>query len=173
MDPVSIGVIGTAFSAGMKIFEGIQGQSASRYQAEVAKMNQETANTRANLAIQKSQIEQEETDSASRAFLASQEAVQSASGLDIGGGSARLARRSARELSRKDALNVRYAGELEAYAERTNAANYGAQAAALKQQGSNLFMSGLAGAGGSLISGAARIKDLQRFERPGSRGLMR
>lgn len=157
VDPISMLVIGgTVLGAAGDVMEGVQANKMAKYQAKVAEMNQQISEDNARRAIERSQVEQQESDMTSLAFLGAQEAMQGASGLSLGGGSQKLARKSAKTLGRLDALRIRQGGELEAHAHRTEGVNFGTQAAMAKQQGSNALLSGFINAGSTLMTGAAR-----------------
>lgn len=139
---------------------------AASYQAQIAEMNQEIALDNANRALQRSQVEQQDQDAITLAMLGEQQAAQAASGLAYGSRSFRLNRKSAQELGRKDALNIRQAGELEAYDYKTQAANFGAAASANKASATNSLLGGFLGGVSSLVSGATKVRDPDRFNNP-------
>lgn len=163
MTMAALAIAGTVISAGSAVWQGVSGAQYANYQAQVADMNRRIALDNANRAIERSQVEQVDQDMQTLAMLGEQQAEQSASGLSLGSRSFRLTRKSARDLGRLDALNVRQAGELEAYAYKTDAANFKASASAARVQGRNSLVSGFLGAGQSLVSGAMKVKDARRF----------
>ena len=141
--------IGLTFASGA--FQGIAANRAASYQAAIASQNQRIAQQNAVRAQQTAQVEQQDQDTVARAMLGEQLAQQGASGLSIGSGSFRLARKSAQELARKDALNIRHAGDVEAHNYLVQAANFGSQAQASRMEGSNALLSGfLEGASGAV-----------------------
>lgn len=89
--------------------------SANNYQKKVAEKNRQLMLENAKRAEQQAQADQLAKDWENRALLGEQIAAQSASGLKLGGRSQLLTRKSARELGRLDALNIRYAGDVEAW----------------------------------------------------------
>ena len=149
--------IGLALSFASTAFQGIAGAQAASYQAAIAEQNQQVAKENANRTIQASQVEQQDRDLTARALLGEQVTEQAASGLTLGSRSFRLARRSAQQLARKDALNIRQAGAVDAYNYRTQAANFGMQADLARSSASSSLLGGFLGAGTSLISGASKI----------------
>lgn len=168
-DPVTLTLIGTAVSAGTSIFRGIAGANANKYQAQVAEMNQKIALDNAERAKHRAALTAQDQSAETTALLGLQAAGMGASGLAIGSPSFVLARKTARELGRRDSLNIEHQGELEAYALRTEAANYKAEASASKVAAKNSLIGGFLGAGSSLISGASKFKTAQRYGRlPGS-----
>jgi hypothetical protein len=149
---------GALASAGGTIMGGMAQKNASDYQAQVARMNAQIAQENANRAIERSQIEQQDQDRLTQAQIGTQEALQGASGLSLSGGSQILTRKGAAELGRRDALNVRQAGEMEAYTYKTQAVNQEAGARLAKAQGSSALLGSWISAGGSLLSSASKFK---------------
>ena len=132
---------------------GVATFSAAANNAAIQEMNAEIANDNAKRAIDRSAVEQQESDFRTRAMLGEQLAQQSASGVDIGVGSPKYTRIAARELGRLDALNIRQAGELEAYNYRTQATNFQANAAGMRAEGAFGLLSSFLNAG-SVITNA-------------------
>lgn len=157
-DPLTLTIIGTAVSGATALFQGIQGMNQARYQAKVAEMNQEIAQENARRAQDRAQLEAQEQDVLSLAMLGEQEAVMGASGLS--GRSFQLVRKAGRELARRDALNIRHAGELEAHGFNTQAMNFEAEAGAQRSQATASLVGGVLGAGSSLIGGATKVSRL-------------
>lgn len=180
---MTMAAIATTLAVGSAVVEGISGFQAGRYRAAVAGANQKTAEENARRAIDRAQVEQQEQDVLTLATLGEQEAVQSASGLSLGSKSFMLTRKRAKNLGRLDALNVRQAGEVEAYNYRTEAMNFAAENQAARSDAAGALVGGLFKAGGSLIGGSARVRDPSRFTaaepvtarlpRPRPRSLMR
>lgn len=156
-------VASTLVSAGGSILQGVQANKMAKYQAKVAEMNKSIAEDNARRAIERSQVEQQESDMTALAFMGSQEAMQGASGLSLGGASQQLARKSSKELARLDALRIRQGGELEAYNYRTQGVNFGAEASMAKAGGKNSLVSGFIDAGSSLLTGAGRVAKQNKF----------
>lgn len=156
-------VIGSLVGAAGTIFSGISAMQQANYQAKVAAMNQQIANDNAKRAIEVGQINQQGQDTQTAAMLGEQEAVQGASGLSLTGKSQILTRKAARELGRLDALNVRQAAEIESYNYKTQAMNFGAQAAAAKMQGQGALLSSFFGAGSSLMSSLGKVKSANKY----------
>lgn len=147
----AVGVVGAIMSA------NAAAQSAN-YQAAIAERQAEVNRINAARAIETSQQQQLEQDQQTRAFLGEQIAAQSASGLRIGGGSAMLTRKSARELGRLDALNIRQAGEVEAYNWKVGAEDAAASAGFAKMQANNSLLEGFMTGAGTLVGGLGKIK---------------
>ena len=155
----AIGAIGA-------IVSGVMGMAQANYQAKVANMNAEIAKDNAKRAIERSQVEAKDQDALTREMIGEQVAAQGASGLSLTGGSAMKTRAAARRLGRRDTLNVRQAGELEAYQYKTDAMNYKAQAAATKAGGitgllGSFFQAAESMVGQSSSTGAAQPSFMQ------------
>lgn len=146
----AVGVVGAIMSASASA-------QAAQYQAAIYQRQEEVNKINAARAIETAQQQQLEQDQQTRAFLGEQLAAQSASGLRIGGGSAMLTRKSARELGRLDALNIRQAGEVEAYNWKVGAADAAASASFAKMQANNSLLEGAFAAGGTLVGGLSKI----------------
>lgn len=149
LDPITL--IGAALGAVGSIMSGMASAAAANKQAQIAEMNSEVALENADRAINTSQVNAQDQDMMTLAFLGQQENAQAASGLT--GRSQILARKSARELGRKDALNVRQGGEIEAYNFKVEAANQEASAELYRQQAGYSMLSGFLGAAQSLVGG--------------------
>lgn len=152
-----LGIIGTAVSAAGTIQAGRAEAARARYQADIARRNKEIALQNAERLRQRSQTLQEDQDIQTRALIGEQIAVQSASGLSLGGKSQLLTRKSARRLGRLDALNIRQAGEVDAYNSEVEAFNFGAQANLLEAEAKNSRTASYLNATSSLIGGARSV----------------
>jgi hypothetical protein len=150
-----IGIAGVISALG-SVVSGVGTFMAAQAQANINEMNAEIADDNAKRAIERSQLEQQDMDLQTRAMVGEQLAQQSASGVDVGSGSTKYTRMAARELGRRDALNVRQAGELEAYDYKTQAVSQRAQASATRSGGAFGLLSGFLGAG-SAITGAQKV----------------
>src|SRR5678815_4791338 len=123
-----IAAIGLGLSAASSVFAGFTQYKAGQYQAAIADQNAKIARDNAARATHTAQVEQQDQDMVARAMLGEQTAEQGASGFTLNSGSFKTARQSARQLARKDALNIRNAGAMEAHNYLTQAANFGLQA---------------------------------------------
>lgn len=157
-------VVGGIASAGGALIGGMAAKNAGDYQAQVARMNAQIAKDNSDRALERSQIEQQDQDTLTRAQMGTQEALQGASGLSITGGSQILTRKSAAMLGRRDALNVRQAGEIESYNYKTQAVNQEAAARLAKAQGQAALTASYFSAGGSLLSSAAKFGSFDFFK---------
>lgn len=146
---------------------GFMQMQQAEYQAEIAKMNEKIAKENARRAIDRSQVEQEENDRQTRVMLGEQEAAQAASGLTLTGRTQVRTRKAARQLGRLDALNIRQAGELEAYNYKVDAANFAAAAEAKKMEAQHSLLGGFLGAAGSLIGAADSLGSRSSYTQGG------
>lgn len=156
--PVVATVAGTALSVIGAISTANANQQAYNYQAMVADRNKQVALQNSERATQNAQIAAQQQDQTTRALLGEQIATQSASGLRIGGRSQMLTRKSARELGRLDALNIRQAGDIESYNFKVQADDSASEATFNRSAGNNAMLSGWLDAGSALIGGVSSIK---------------
>lgn len=171
--PAALQLAGTVIGAVGTVYSGLATAQQARYQAAVAEINANTARENARRALERSQLEQDDQDAQTLALIGQQEAAQSASGLSITGRSAFLARKSALELGRRDALNVRDAGKLEAYNYEVQATNQSNAAALYRQQGRNSMVAGFLGGAQSLIGGAGKFMEDQEIRYGTPRRILR
>lgn len=141
----------TALSAGVSAFSSI---AAGNYQAKVAEYNASVAEGNAQRAEQRAQIEAQDNDMATLGMLGEQEAAQTASGISLRSKSAVATRRAARQLGRRDTLNIVQAGKVEGYNYRVEAAGQRANAQMAQQAGRANALGSFLSMGGSLISNA-------------------
>lgn len=130
-----LAAIGTGLSLVTTVGGLIAQQGIAKQQARIAEEN-------AKNAIVRSQQEQLDQDNLTAAAIGEQIALAGSSGLSIDSRSFQLTRKTAAELGRKDALNVRHAGEVEAF-------NFRTQADSIRSQASSDLLTGI---GGSLSS---------------------
>lgn len=136
------------------VLSGVSALAAGNYQKQVADMNAKIAKENAARALERGQIVQQETDNRTAAFLGQQTAAQSASGISLTSRSAIATRRTARQLGRLDALNVRQAADVEAYNYQVDAVNQKAQGQLAQSQGVGTLIGSFFKAGGSLVGGS-------------------
>ena len=142
--------ISTVLSALGSVVSGVSALAAGAAQANMNKFNAQIAEDNAARAQERAQIEAQQQDDLTRGMLGEQEAAQSASGLSMTSKSSVLTRKSALKLGRLDTLNVRQAGDLEAY-------NYKVDAANQRMQGSLAMMSGASNMLGSFLSAGSSL----------------
>lgn len=141
--------------------------AASRYQAKVAEYNANIADQNAKRAEQRAAIEAQDNDMATLGMLGEQEAAQTASGVSLRSKSAVLTRRAARQLGRRDTLNIVQAGDVEAYNYRVTAAGERANAQMANRAATGSLLGGFLSIGGSLIGNSQSSK--KKFNDPMAR----
>ncbi len=155
--------VGTVLSVGGSILGGISAMQQGNYQASVARQNASIAEENARRAVDRAQIQQQDTDRETAALIGTQESLQGASGLLVTGRSQMLTRKAAAEIGRQDALNVRQAGEVEAYGYKNEAASQIASASMARATGRMGLLSGFINAGTSLVNANNRVKNPERY----------
>lgn len=156
-----LAVLGTIFSAVSSVVGGIASMQASQAQAAQMELQAQAQERQARIlednaarAQVKAATDAQENDWQTAAFLGQQLSDQSASGVDIGFGSTKYTRIATREIGRQDTLNIRQAGDLDAYNYKVQSedARIGAvssrmQASAARQAGQFSLLGGILGAG--------------------------
>lgn len=153
-------LIGGVVSAVGAMQQGQAAAQAHEYQAAIAERNAENERENAKRARDAAAIEQQQADLETSQLLGAQLAAQSVSGVDIGRGSPLGARKAARVIGRRDALNIRHAGEIEAFNSEVDATGFDMNAAASRSAGRNALTAGRLGAFTSLIGTARNISSL-------------
>lgn len=149
-DPVTAAA---ALAAGATLVKGVGDFTAGQYQSKVASMNADVAKQNAKRALQRSDVEAVENDRLTAELLGEQEAVQGASGLSLTGRSFAANRMRTRILGRRDTLNIRQGGEVEAYNYKVQRSNFKAQAKSAKI-GSYFDLAGSVLSAGSILGNA-------------------
>ena len=144
---MTIAAVGAIIGAVGTVVTGVMSYQASKANAAIMEMNAEISEDNARRAQLRSQREQEEQDFLSRALLGEQLSQQAASGASVERGSPVQTRMAARRLAALDALNVRQAGDLEAYNYLVDAASGRAQAQVTRMEGRNAILSSFINAG--------------------------
>lgn len=164
---IALAIAGIGLSAIGSIQQGQSNAAAATYQSQVADRNKQINLVNAQRAIARSRAESQQVEEQNRALYGAQEAAQSASGLSLFGRSQILTRKSARELGRRDVLNVRQAGEVEAYNFQMAAQDNATQSDFLQQQASDSALAGWLGAASAVVGGLSS----PRFAVPGAPNL--
>lgn len=154
-------VASTALSVGSTLVSGIAAFQQNRMQAKLAKQQAEIAQENAKRARFRSQVEQQDQDILARAVLGELASSQAASGLDFASGSFASRRKAAQILARKDSLNIRQGGELEAQNFEQQALDARFEAKQAKRAGTFSLLSTAFDTGSSLISGASKINKIK------------
>lgn len=132
--------------------------AAANYQAKMNEFNAQQAEQNAKRAEERSQIEAQDNDMATLGMLGEQEAAQTASGVSLRSKSAVAVRRAARQLGRRDTLNIIQGGNIEAYNYRVQAVGERAQGQMAQMAGRTNALSSFLSLGGSLIGNAQSTK---------------
>jgi hypothetical protein len=146
-DPVTAAA---ALAAGSALAGGAADFTSGMYQSKVADYNAKIARDNAKRALQRTDIEAQENDRLTGELIGTQEAVQGASGLSITGKSAAAVRNRTRVLGRRDSLNIRQGGEIEAY-------NYRVQKNIFKSQAKSARTSAYLNLAGSVLDAGSSI----------------
>lgn len=144
---------GTAAAIGGTIISTSAAMQANKYQQQVLARQAAQMEENAGRATQAAQVNQQQQDMQTRALIGEQVAAQSASGLKLGGKSQMLTRKAARELGRMDALNIRQAGDVEAYNFRMIAQDKFDELKFTKGQAGSILLSGFLDAASAGITG--------------------
>lgn len=155
--PTILGVISTGVAIAGVVASTSAATQQANFQAMIADRNKAVMEDNAVRAQYASQVQQEESDRVARGLIGEQIAAQSASGLKIGGRSAMLTRKSAKQLARMDALNIRQAGDIEAHNYRIGAEDAALQAGFARQTASNALAEGFLTGVGTLVGGASNF----------------
>lgn len=132
------------------VVSGFATYQAAQANAAQQQMTENVANENARRAIERSQIEQQDQDIQTKLLLGEQMAQQAGSGVNVGFGSTLYTRRVAREMGRRDALNVRQSGEIEAGNFKNQAASARLAAGAARTQGALGLLGGFLNAGSAI-----------------------
>lgn len=156
--------VGSLLGAAGAVVGGIGALAAGNYQNAVAKQNAQIAEQNAHRARERAGIEAQDNDMQTLGMLGEQEAAQSASGISLTSRSSILTRKAAKELGRRDTLNIIQAGDVEAYNYKVDAANQRASGKAAKTTGVFNALGSFLSAGGSLAGGAKSVPNGSRFD---------
>jgi len=158
--PTILGVVSTGIALAGVVASTSAAQQQANFQAQVAERNQKVMEDNAVRSQYAAQVQQQESDRVARGLIGEQIAAQSASGLKIGGRSQMLTRKSAKQLARLDALNIRQAGDVEAHNYRIGAEDQAMAAGFARQSASNALTEGFLSGAGTLVGGASSfLKD--------------
>lgn len=172
-DPISwMTIAAAAASTASQAVQGIQGYQQGMYEAAVADQNAKIAEgnaARARLDAARAEEAQRTEARQSLGRSAAAYAQGGAAGGGLGAGSGFRVIDQGAKAAELDALNIRYGGETEAFADLTQAAQFKAERSAAKKRARGALMSGLLGSAASALSGAADYRGAraqQRYGRP-------
>lgn len=167
--------IGTAFTVGSTLIGAYSQYQQGQYQKDMGEYN--AAIMRNNALIQERQasdaitrgakLEEQQRDKV-RMMIGKQRANTAAQGLLVDSGTPGVLTDETAMFGEEDAQNIRVNAMNEAWGYRVGAANSRAQAAAYKSEGQAAATSGMYGAAGSLLTGAAKIGDKYGWWKPAS-----
>jgi len=152
-----LGGIGTVVSA-------ISQSNAANFQAAIDQQNADIANQNAIDTVAKSQEDQLALDLENAAIMDEQLALMGGSGISAGSGSSQLKRKSAKKLARKDATNLRDAGNQQADNFKQQQANFLNSKTLSKKRASSALVGGFLKGATSILgssksfSGSSRIR---------------
>lgn len=144
-------IFSTAASVASAGFGIISSVASANYQAKLHEYNAQIAGGNAKRAEERAAIEAQDNDMNTLGLLGEQEAAQTSSGISLRSKSAVLTRRAARELGRRDTLNIVQSGDIEAYNYRAAAAGERAQGDMAKSAGRMNALGQFLSLGGSLV----------------------
>lgn len=153
----ALGALGSIVSAAGSIGAAGAEADAAEYRAAIAERNAKQAEFNAVSAQRRSAVEQQDQDQETRNLLAQQLSAQAGSGLDVGSRSFALARKSAAQVGRKDALNIIREGTLEAESFRVQGEDFKAEAHLQRSAAKSSRLAGFLGATKSLLGGATKF----------------
>lgn len=156
---IASAAVGTVASVAAAQQQAESQAGAARYQAQVAKNNQDVANQLAAQAGQEGEAQVSRKRLQTAAIIGSQQAAQAASGLDVNKGTALDVRSSAAELGELDALTIRNAAEKQAFGYKQAGLSYGAQAQLDQATAENALTAGNINSFASLAGGVSSVSD--------------
>lgn len=162
--PTILGVVSTGLAFAGVVASTSAATQQANFQAQMAERNAKIQEDNANRAQYNAQVQQQESDRVARGLIGEQIAAQSASGLKLGGRSQMLTRKSAKQLARLDALNIRQAGDIEAYNYRVGAEDAAIAAGFARQSASNALTEGFLTGVGTLVGGASSFLKTSPFK---------
>lgn len=150
-------IAGTAVSAFGMVQQSRAAKAQGKYQAQVARNNQEYLNAQARRVREEGNIAAQQARRRARALESRQKAVFGSSGIDVGAGTPVDIYSDTRMFGEVDALTIRDRYESEAVNLEQQGRNQGAQAGLYSAAGRNQYTSGLVGAGGSILSSIGTV----------------
>ena len=162
MFPVILQIIGVALAAFGLQQQGVAARAQNRFQANVAKANQKSAEMEADFAQDIAHKKESEQRQKTRRFAASQRAKMASTGFIVGEGSYGDILEDTAVLGEVDALAIRHEGDLAAWRARETAKQFTAQGA-LFSAGARDFSSTI-GAGATLLTGLSEV-DFSKLKR--------
>lgn len=163
-DPITLSTLamaGTAAGAGVGAFGAITGGNAQagmyEYQQGVAKINQQIQKQNADYARATGEVEASVEGAKNRQAVGGIRAVQGASGVDVGSGSATQVQEGQRQQGEFDQAIIRSNAAKKAYGYEVEATQSEAQANIYGMAAKNSKTAGLLGAFTSILGGATSV----------------
>lgn len=163
-------IIGTLASAYGQYAAGQQAQAMYKYQSKMAERNAQISELQAKDAEKRGAIEEAQHRLKVQGMIGEQKSALAAGGVAVDTGSPLDILVDTAGLGEFDAQVIRRNASREAWAARTQAQGYRAEAGALKTAGNNAYTSGIVGAGGSLLTGASAVASKWNTLKLGSSG---
>ncbi len=146
----TIAAIGTLWQAGAQA-------SAASASASIAEQNAKLAEQQGFAELQRSRLERDRISRQARRVQGEQRAALGAAGLDPNTGSALELQADTEYQAAQDIALVRYQAELKKWGFDAEAVNYRNQAEQYRSMGSNALISGVLGAGSSILTGNSSL----------------
>lgn len=167
MDPITAVAIGSAISAVGAISQAKATQQQMNSQADAANYNAIVANQNADTALQASSANEEAQRRKSAVAMGTQRAGLAESGIGLNSGTATDLTEQSALNAEMDALNIRYAGQTQAQAYKTQSALDVQAAQQAKANASSAMTSGYLTAGATALSGYGKYSNYQsRIKNP-------
>jgi len=166
----SLQSFGTFISAISSLAQGVAGMQAADAQAKAYENQAKVKDAQATQALEKAQMEARLLRERGDRFKGTQRSLLGASGVAVDSGSALDLLADTAYGVESDVSMTKYNAQLEAWGFQTEAANLRGQASMAKSQGKYAMLSGVLGAGSSLLTGAAMTAD--RMAEGASTGLL-
>lgn len=147
----------TALSGAGQLASGIGGLQLGNYQAAVAAHNASIMAQNAAASLKAGEYTAESTLEKGGQIVGREQAGYGASNIDVNVGSPKQVEGSTRTVSSMDAAIERFNAAREAYGQRVGAAQETAQASIDKSAGVGSLLSGISGAGSTLVGGASSL----------------
>lgn len=154
-----LAAISTAATIGAGVLGTVAQVQQAKFEQRVAEQNATTADENRIQALRDAAIANQDRDFEATQELGALIARQAASGLS--GGSHALQRKTLHQLAQRDRQRIATQGEATAARFGQQAQDFRTQASAASARGSNAVVSGVIGAGTSLISGAQQINEIK------------
>lgn len=161
VDPATLMVIGGVVSGAGQIATATASANAAKYSAAVERQNAQLADRQAKNTLEAGLKEEQKQKAMTGQLIAKQQATQAANGVDVTFGTPLDIMIDAAKMGAVDAATLRRNSYLKYDDVRNEAVNHRNQASLYNMQASNAMLSGVIGAGSSVLGGftdAAKYK---------------